>query len=75
MTAQAKALEEQKSNLQEEIDKKVLAEKKLIQIQAEEKIREQLAVEYKDMQDQIKEKDAKIQASMKQEIELRKQKT
>jgi hypothetical protein len=65
-------LEEKEKRMKFELDKKVEGERERIKIEIEKKTSEKIAVELKDIQEQLIEKETKLRAAQKEELKLRK---
>jgi len=67
-----KAVENSQKTVEEEVVKRVEAEKEKLTQEAKQKAEEKLSLELKDLQEQIKEKNKEIEVAQKKELELRK---
>lgn len=67
-----KEVENSRKTIDEEVLKRVVAEKEKLIQEAKQKAEEKLSLEFKDLQEQIKEKDRVIEDAQKKELDLRK---
>lgn len=72
LSQKIKAVENSQKTIDEEVMKRVDIEKGKLEQEARKKVEEKLSLEMKDLQEQIEEKDKKIEESQQKELELRK---
>jgi len=70
---QQNELEKKREQLEEEVEARLKKQKQVLREQLELKAKQTIATEISDLQEQIKEKDSRVEEAQKKELEIRKQ--
>ncbi len=70
---QQRDLETKREQLEDEVEARLKKQEKVLRDQLEQKAKQAVAIEISDLQEQIKEKDSRVEEAQKKELEIRKQ--